>query len=115
MKDEQNIAYSINLKKDIEKYIKDIGGIADDMKVLEGILFVDDFSSGQVLGPFRNKVCEAFENDGNDDNIISHEYVMLELPEKHATFGNNISKQFDSVEKIMNDSIIDEFEDNDYL
>uniref|UniRef100_A0A0K0FRB8 DDE_Tnp_ISL3 domain-containing protein n=1 Tax=Strongyloides venezuelensis TaxID=75913 RepID=A0A0K0FRB8_STRVS len=62
---------------------------------------------------FRNKICEAFENDGNDDNIISHEYVMLELPEKHATFGNNISKQFDSVEKIMNDSIIDEFEDND--
>uniref|UniRef100_A0A0K0FRB9 Uncharacterized protein n=1 Tax=Strongyloides venezuelensis TaxID=75913 RepID=A0A0K0FRB9_STRVS len=24
------------------------------MKVLEGILFVDDFSSGQVLGPFRH-------------------------------------------------------------
>uniref|UniRef100_A0A0K0FTF6 Uncharacterized protein n=1 Tax=Strongyloides venezuelensis TaxID=75913 RepID=A0A0K0FTF6_STRVS len=50
MKDEQNIAYSINLKKDIEKYIKDIGGIVDDMEVLEGILFVDNFSFGLVLG-----------------------------------------------------------------
>uniref|UniRef100_A0A0K0FJU2 Uncharacterized protein n=1 Tax=Strongyloides venezuelensis TaxID=75913 RepID=A0A0K0FJU2_STRVS len=50
MKDEQNIAYSKNLKKDIEKYIKDIGGIADDMEVLEGILFVNNFSSGLVLG-----------------------------------------------------------------
>uniref|UniRef100_A0A0K0FHX5 Uncharacterized protein n=1 Tax=Strongyloides venezuelensis TaxID=75913 RepID=A0A0K0FHX5_STRVS len=49
MKDEQNITYSINLKKDIEKYIKDIGGITDDMEVLEGILFVDDFSSDLVL------------------------------------------------------------------
>uniref|UniRef100_A0A0K0FSZ9 LRRNT_2 domain-containing protein n=1 Tax=Strongyloides venezuelensis TaxID=75913 RepID=A0A0K0FSZ9_STRVS len=50
MKDGQNIAYSINLKKYIEKYIKDIGGIADDMEVLEGILFVNNFSSGLVLG-----------------------------------------------------------------
>uniref|UniRef100_A0A0K0EVQ2 Reverse transcriptase domain-containing protein n=1 Tax=Strongyloides venezuelensis TaxID=75913 RepID=A0A0K0EVQ2_STRVS len=50
MKDEQNIAYSINLKKDIEKYIIDIGCIADDIDVLEGILFVDDFSSGLVPG-----------------------------------------------------------------
>uniref|UniRef100_A0A0K0FJ89 SAP domain-containing protein n=1 Tax=Strongyloides venezuelensis TaxID=75913 RepID=A0A0K0FJ89_STRVS len=62
MKDEQNIAYSINLKKDIEKYIKDIGGIADDMKVLEGILFVDDFSSGQVLGPFSKLNQKTFVN-----------------------------------------------------
>uniref|UniRef100_A0A0K0F0P2 MMS1_N domain-containing protein n=1 Tax=Strongyloides venezuelensis TaxID=75913 RepID=A0A0K0F0P2_STRVS len=50
MKDDQNILYLINFKKDIEKYIKDVGGIADDMEVLEGILFVVDCSSGLVLG-----------------------------------------------------------------
>uniref|UniRef100_A0A0K0EBY3 DNA-directed DNA polymerase n=1 Tax=Strongyloides stercoralis TaxID=6248 RepID=A0A0K0EBY3_STRER len=56
MSNEKKICYSINIKEDVTNYLNKIGNIPDDLIELKGIIFADDFSIGQNLGPYRNNI-----------------------------------------------------------